>query len=472
MSDCRLGRGIEKIRRILQLGKTNSYNLYSNSTRGDRGVCIAIKRDRNVEILEEVRETVFENYLLLRCRVDQKEMLIGAVYGPNTNNVAFYRELIDRIEGYGLPTVIGGDWNTVLDDGRGAENLDLEDREHIPQKDNGKMLREWIERGGYCEPFRRKYPMAAKMSYVPFRTRRRVGNAWVAENYGKSRLDFYIISEGLMGEVESVFYGDRLSRDFDHLEAVLRLGKRRAVKETVYIRNEILDRPEITEIGVLGALDCISNHLNRQSEELRTAVGRLEALYIEKCNIRRGIELGLVDDIEGEERRLARVQREWDWRIQVIGSIDEWAVEELSCSRSTFYEVLLNEYKNRIVALQGGIDKDNKYTRKWLVSKVRVYTDLFGKGSEQSKQCEEDLLTYDSNKIREDTNKYMVFLKANNEKPTSKFCKLGRDCNTVDDIAQIQKPGGGEFANDNERAEHVRQFYVNLYKKKWTEYWK
>ena len=288
----------------------------------------------------------------------------------------------------------------------------------------------------------------------------------MAENYGKSRLDFYIISEGLMGEVESVFYGDRLSRDFDHLEAVLRLGKRRAVKETVYIRNEILDRPEITEIGVLGALDCISNHLNRQSEQLRTAVGRLEALYIEKCNIRRGIELGLVDDIEGEERRLARVQREWDWRIQVIGSIDEWAMEELSCSRSTFYEVLLNEYKNRIVALQGGIDKDNKYTRKWLVSKVRVYTDLFGKGSEQSKQCEEDLLTYDSNKIREDTNKYMVFLKANNEKPTSKFCKLGRDCNTVDDIAQIQKPGGGEFANDNERAEHVRQFYVNLYKKK------
>jgi hypothetical protein len=107
MSDCRLGRGIEKIKRILQLGKINSYNLYSNSTRGDRGVCIAIKRDRNVEILEEVRETVFENYLLLRCRVDQKEMLIDAVYGPNTNNVAFYRELIDRIEGYGLPTVIG-----------------------------------------------------------------------------------------------------------------------------------------------------------------------------------------------------------------------------------------------------------------------------------------------------------------------------------------------------------------------------
>jgi exonuclease III len=466
MSDCRLGRGIEKIKRIMQLGKKNSYNLYSNSTRGDRGVCIAIKRDRNVEILEEIRETVFENYLLLRCRIDQKEILIGAVYGPNTNNVAFYRELIGRIEGFGIPTVVGGDWNTVLDDGRGAENLDLEDRDHIPQKENGRILREWLERGGYCEPFRRKYPMSNKMSYIPFRTRRRVGNAWVAENYGKSRLDFYIISEELMGEVESVFYGDRLSRDFDHLEAVLRLGRRKAAKETIYIRNDTLDRPEITEIGVLGALDCISNHLNRQSAELRASVGRLEALYVEKCNIRRGIELGLVDDLEAEGVRLARAQREWDWLIHRIGSIDEWAQEELSCSRSTFYEVLLNEYKNRIVALQGGLDRDNRYKRDWLVSKIRVYTELFGRGSEQSKQCEEDLLTYDSNRVREDTNKYMLFLKANNEKPTSKFCKLGRDCNTVDDIAQIQKPGGGIFETEEERAEHVRSFYVNLYKKK------
>jgi hypothetical protein len=108
MSDCRLGRGIEKIKRILQLGKKTSYNLYSNSTRGDRGVCIAISRSRNVEVVEEVRESVFENYLLLRCRIDQKEILIGVVYGPNTNNVLFYRDLIEKTESYGIPTVIGG----------------------------------------------------------------------------------------------------------------------------------------------------------------------------------------------------------------------------------------------------------------------------------------------------------------------------------------------------------------------------
>jgi len=79
MSDCRLGRGIEKVRRILQLGTKTSYNLYSNSTKGDRGVCIAISRNRNIEVLEEIRETVFENYLILKCKIDQKEIVIGAV---------------------------------------------------------------------------------------------------------------------------------------------------------------------------------------------------------------------------------------------------------------------------------------------------------------------------------------------------------------------------------------------------------
>jgi hypothetical protein len=66
MSDCRLGRGIEKVRRILQLGTKTSYNLYSKSTRGDRGVCIAISRSRNIEVIEEIRDTVFKNYLILK----------------------------------------------------------------------------------------------------------------------------------------------------------------------------------------------------------------------------------------------------------------------------------------------------------------------------------------------------------------------------------------------------------------------
>jgi hypothetical protein len=242
-------------------------------------VCIAINRNRDIEIISELKDVVSENYLLVKCKIDGREMLIGGVYGPNTNNVVFYRELISTVKRVNLPTILGGDFNTVLDGNRGVENLDLEDRDNIPQKENGKVLRGWLEEGEYCDPFRRKYPMAHVMSYKPFRNRMRVGDRWEQVNYGKSRLDFYIISEGLLDEVESVFYGERLTRDFDHMEAILKVGRGRKCKEKVYIKNETLDRPEINEIGVLGFLDCTISHLHRRDEGLARAMGQLEGIY-------------------------------------------------------------------------------------------------------------------------------------------------------------------------------------------------
>jgi hypothetical protein len=83
MSDCRMGRGIEKVKRILLLGKRTSYDLYSNSTKGDRGVCIAISRARNVEVIEVIKDTVTENYILLRCKVDNTECILGCVLGSS-----------------------------------------------------------------------------------------------------------------------------------------------------------------------------------------------------------------------------------------------------------------------------------------------------------------------------------------------------------------------------------------------------
>jgi exonuclease III len=237
ITDCRLRRGVEKIRKIFRVGKGAQYNFIANSSRSERGVCIAVNRGRDIEVLNEERDLLEENYLLLKCRLEGRDLLVGGVYGPNTNNVAFYVNLRTRIESYGIPFIIGGDFNTVISGAQGEENLDLEDRLNIPNKDNGKFIREWIDGGEICDPFRKKYPMSRSMSYVPFRTRKKVNNAWVENNYGKSRLDFYLISNSLFNSVDSIFYGDRISRDMDHLEAVLRLGKSTRTKESLMIRN-------------------------------------------------------------------------------------------------------------------------------------------------------------------------------------------------------------------------------------------
>jgi hypothetical protein len=41
---------------------------------------------------------------------------------------------------------------------------------------------------------------------------------------------------------------------------------------------------------------------------------------------------------------------------------------------------------------------------------VDVYEELFGQGSEQHKQCEEDLHQFDTAQLKEETNKYIQFL--------------------------------------------------------------
>jgi hypothetical protein len=75
-------------------------------------------------------------------------------------------------------------------------------------------------------------------------------------------------------EKESGDSGGRGGGGID-IHFILASTRKRKAKEKVYIRNETLDRPEISEIGALGALDCISNHLNRPSDELRRYIGRL-----------------------------------------------------------------------------------------------------------------------------------------------------------------------------------------------------
>jgi hypothetical protein len=464
LTDCRLKGGVEKIRKIFRLGRGTQYNFYANSSRSERGVCIAVNRGRDIEILQEERDHHCENFLLLKCRVEGREFLIGGVYGPNINDVPFYVNIKARVEAYGIPFILGGDFNTVINGAQGDENLDLEDRQSIPNKDNGKFIREWIEEGGVCDPFRKKYPMSRSMSYVPFRSRKRVNNVWVDQNYGKSRLDFFLISETIFNEVDSIFYGERISRDMDHLEVVLRLGKRPRTKGSLMIRNCTLDRPETDEISVLGYLDCLNTHLLHRNQNLSRVVGVLHGIYLEKCNLRGEA------DINGETElitdRLLHLDAEWIRVVRELGDLNELNDLELSCSDTTFYEVLLNEYKIRLVALQGNMDSRKLYKRKWLAKKLEVFKRLFPANAPQIKQCEDDILDYDSRELKKETDKYLEFLQENNEKPTRGFCKLGKNVSTVDDIDQILDANGNAFPNIEGREKHITGFYRNLYSKR------
>jgi len=88
-------------------------------------VGIAIKRNIFHEIVEKYR-SADENVILCKVKIKNVQLVVGSIYGPNENNPDFFVRLRRKLEEWALPFIIGGDFNTVLDQSVGMENLDRE----------------------------------------------------------------------------------------------------------------------------------------------------------------------------------------------------------------------------------------------------------------------------------------------------------------------------------------------------------
>jgi hypothetical protein len=55
------------------------------------------------------------------------------------------------------------------------------------------------------------------------------------------------------------------------------------------------------------------------------------------------------------------------------------------------------------------VDARKVFKRKWLAKKLEVFKRLFPAGSVQIKQCEDDILDYDSRELKAETDKYLEF---------------------------------------------------------------
>ena len=128
VSDCRLGCQGKKLSELFSVCKNGAYKLYTNSTKENRGVAIAIRSAVNHEIIAEYRDVVNENYLIMHVKIRGEEYGIGVVYGPNHNDREFYREIreiCERLSTNNVKIILGGDFNTVLDGDLTQNNEDM-----------------------------------------------------------------------------------------------------------------------------------------------------------------------------------------------------------------------------------------------------------------------------------------------------------------------------------------------------------
>ena len=265
LCDCRMGRKGKEIEKMFNLSRNGKYKLYYNSDKESRGVAIAIKSSI-FHVVNNIYKDVDGNLLMLQIKIQDLDLNLVCVYGPNSNDVEFFRQIRTQCENSGLKTIIGGDFNTVLDNRAGEVSIDRIGEGFCPNIQNSRVINEWIEEGDFVDPFRILYPEKAEFSYTSFR---REGNT------GKNRLDFFLVSRDIVGLIRNVRYEDRLGRDFDHKEVTLILGGQNKTRKE-HIFRDTINEERAKYVGAIAFYDIINEHLRIPDEELRVTVGLAE----------------------------------------------------------------------------------------------------------------------------------------------------------------------------------------------------
>jgi exonuclease III len=279
ISDIRASDKGEELKKLFGLTMNGSYKIYLNSSKESRGVGIAIKRNLQHVINNAYEGSGGENVLMIDVTIKGTRMTLGVVYGPNNNDVGFYRDIERKITEWGNINIIGGDFNTILSDQLGAENLDREGLGRVPNRQNSKIINDWVLDGLLLDPFRTLYSQTREYSCVPFRGQYDANTGM--SRFSKTRLDFFLVSPELIDNVDVVKYEDRLGSDFDHREVTLKLGRRsRSKKVTIY--DSTINDMAADDMVMVAIYEGLVDNLTKIDQLTRNNIVQLNILTREK----------------------------------------------------------------------------------------------------------------------------------------------------------------------------------------------
>jgi exonuclease III len=462
ISDVRAKDKGEELKKLFCMTRNGSYKLYLNSSRESRGVAIAIKRGIFHEVRGTVLDRVDENYIIMDVNFKGHNLTLGCIYGPNGNNPRFFRDISDHIQRIGGNFIIGGDMNTILCNDIGPLNVDRIGDGRVPNVLNLRVINEWIRDGFAVDPFRALYPEVQEISYIPFRSKYKVGDT---DNkiYSRTRLDFFLVTPGLLDGISSVKYEDRLGADFDHKGVTLKMGKKHKGGKINIFESTLGDTVSLPA-GIMSVYDTVNNHLVEQNVDITNNVTQLDILIREAELVK--ILMSREGCTEELERRRVTVENNIGVVMGRFPDMSNLMKGEFSCSYRQLYEMIMKGIKNVLVAIQNRRTKEQSATRDFLINRINYMEGKFGANSTQAMDTREHLLRFDDILLKERATKFREFLDANNEQATKAFCRLSKEGGINDDLSQIKNSDGEAFGSDQQRGDYIKTFYENLYRKR------
>jgi len=435
-----------------------AYDFYSNSTRNKRGVGILIKKNSNFSVIEERRD-VEENILVLRLlhQGNNREIIIGSIYGPNRVEPQFYNNLRQLLLCENdVPIILGGDWNCTYSSEPVRYNPDLCNMQNLPNKRHSELLLNLCDDLSLADPYRVKFPNKKEYTFIPADPIKR----------NRSRLDFFIVSRSILDSVTKVLIHPGLQNKlFDHRAVSIEFSLKEKVITPPTVSEKILKDPETELVVGLAVADVYLIYSTSLTEperiNLNTGIGQAWRDLRKAGPSNNYVVPGDRSDHEELVRDglLASVREFLEFfpfqRVRDGG---------LNVGDDMFMEVLINAVRNETISYQQFIQKNCNKQKTSLLNRIKEFKRTDPAGSDRIIEAERTLNKQLDIEMRTEIENLSSFEYLNDEKITPYFVSLAK-CNkataTTDSICDSD---GSPFPSSNLRNEYVRNFYADLYK--------
>jgi Reverse transcriptase (RNA-dependent DNA polymerase) len=437
-----------------------AYDLVSNSNKPKRGVGFMFNRNLQYEILNNVGDQD-ENFIVLLVRIKNATVILASIYGSNTHNPYFFRELFTAIKAMGnYPLIIGGDFNCTYSSDTIQNNIDCLNMADVPNIRHSTYLNEMCEALNVTDPYRYLNPNSREYTYIPFGTVRK----------NRSRLDFFLISYELISDGLICVHSDSVHGTlFDHKSVIMTLGQtlpKKRRKKRLAISNAILTDTDVDIVGWFAVFETYLHHLNvgpnlqRELNETLTLCGSVH------CMLRDAGPDPLYYLFNAtEEKILTRSQN-----LKKIRKImSEFPVDvlynfELSVPDDIFMETILNNFRNKITSYQAFIFKFQRLEKVKLIEQLH---DAKHKGhTDTADTLEAKLAWLIDQELKSKIEHSSIFSYLNNEKMTPLFLKLSKIASKDASLSGINKDDGTHYNCDRDRHTGILNYYADLYKEK------
>ena len=438
------------------------YDFVHNALTSNRGAGILISKKLNATVQKKTGDQE-GNFILIDLCIGDSIITIGSIYGPNINeNIYVYDSLVNALNNMNKNIIVlGGDWNCTWDSRGIEDNIDCLNMVSIPSRQRSEKVKNISELFGLTDPYRSSNPNKREFSYVPS----------VAEYTNRSRIDFFLVTKNLLQFMNFCSIDNTLSSGvFDHKKIYLSFESKKKIPKNKQLQHKYLENTTLIQGVTVAAKECYIHHatINENfTEEIKnnilTEIGLICTRFKEINDLEEKIIADNINDLERHELEAKKTLNEL--AVEALPVFEFFETLDLTCNHEFFFEALTSSVRNAALWAQSNLYTLNEKYELNLIRELNILKQDYAANQDEIFAKERILTNHIEKKLRDEIMGQKKFEILNAEKITPYFVNLVKCTKSEDSLSGITDDAGIPFNNIEDRNEHIRLSYENLYKK-------